>query len=259
MRGDDPADPVLGRLVTRGLQHALTGSGYAIVEGVDGPTCHLRFPGIEMTGDAMPGAIVEARTYADAGGRKRLSLATRSDLTVEAQITATVTTWFDQPLVARKPAASGGGFGAEARDAMEHPIDHLAGEGLARRQGERAVFARDLINTLRRQELNAATAKLSAETGLSHRPSAQGASVAGVFRQDDAPKAGIRREPELPAHEEIPARLPQRAGRTDHAMRPYQVVTMRSADIPVANPTNSPVVAPNSLKKRIDLSWHVVC
>ena len=131
MRGDDPADPVLGRLVTCGLQHALTGSGYAIVEGVDGPTYHLRFPGIEMTGDAMPGAIVEARTYADAGGRKRLSLATRSDLTAETQITATVTTWFDQPLVARKPAASGGGSvtrdvglaarGARGRDAYPRP------------------------------------------------------------------------------------------------------------------------------------------
>jgi hypothetical protein len=33
-----------------------------------------------MTGVAKPGAILETRAYDDAGGHKRLSLATRSDL-----------------------------------------------------------------------------------------------------------------------------------------------------------------------------------
>jgi len=66
---------------------------------------------------------------------------------------------------------------------MDRRIDHLAGEGLARRQGQRVVFARDLINILRRRELDAAAANLSAETGLPHHPSAEGEYVAGVFRQ----------------------------------------------------------------------------
>ena len=136
-----------------------------------------------MTGDATPGAIVEVRAYEDAGGRKRLALATRSDLTVEAQITANGATWLDRQLLAREPATSRGGFGAEVRDAMDRRIDHLAAEGLARRQGQRVVFARDLINTLRRRELDAAAARLSTETGLTHRPSAEGEYVAGVFRQ----------------------------------------------------------------------------
>src|SRR5712691_2686974 len=183
LHGDDPADPVLGRLVARGLHDELTGSAYAIVEGVDGRTHHVRFSDIEMTGDAMPGAIVEARAYEDAAGRKRLLLATRSDLTVEAQVTASGATWLDRQLLAREPATSGAGFGAEVRDAMNRRIDHLDGEGLARRQGQRVVFARDLLNTLRRRELEAAAAKLSAEAGLPHRPSAEGEYVAGTFRQ----------------------------------------------------------------------------
>src|SRR5882672_5787195 len=78
LHGDDPGDPVLGRLVARGLHDELTGSAYAVVEGVDGRTHHVRFSDMEMTGDAMPGAIVEARAYEDAAGRKRLLLATRS-------------------------------------------------------------------------------------------------------------------------------------------------------------------------------------
>src|SRR6516165_8557622 len=58
---DHPAEPVLGRLVTRGLDDELTGSAYAIIEGVDGRTHHVRFADIEIAGDAMPGAIVEVR------------------------------------------------------------------------------------------------------------------------------------------------------------------------------------------------------
>ena len=183
IHADAPADPVLGRLVQRGLDDELKGSAYAIVEGVDGRTHHLRFSDLELTGDARPGAIVETRAYEDANGRQRLSLATRSDLTIEAQILAPGATWIDRQLLAKDPALSGGGFGAEVREAMERRIDHLARNGMAERQGQRVVFARDLINTLRRQELEGAASKLSAETGLAHRPSAEGEHVSGIYRQ----------------------------------------------------------------------------
>ena len=183
LHGDDGGDPVLGRLVARGLHDELKGSAYAIVEGVDGRTHHLRFSDLEMTGDARPGAIVEARAYDDAGGRKRLSLATRSDFTIEAQVTASGATWIDRQLLAREPATGGGGFGAELRDAMDRRVDHLIEEGLARRQGQRVVFARDLLDTLRRRELDGVSSKLAAETGLAHRSSAEGEHVAGVYRQ----------------------------------------------------------------------------
>ena len=62
--------PVLGRLIGRGLHDELRGSAYAIVEGVDGRTHHLQFSDLEMTGDATPGAIVEARAYEDANRTK---------------------------------------------------------------------------------------------------------------------------------------------------------------------------------------------
>ena len=183
LHGDAVAEPVLGRLVARGLHDELKGSAYAIVEGVDGRTHHLRFSDLEMTGDARPGAIVEARAYEDAGGRKHLSLATRSDFTIEAQVTAPGATWIDRQLLAREPAISGGGFSAEVREAMDRRVDHLVEEGLARRQGQRVVFARELVNTLRRRELDEVASKLAAETGLAYRPSAAGEHVAGTYRQ----------------------------------------------------------------------------
>jgi hypothetical protein len=174
---------VVGRLVARGLHDELMGSAYAIVEGVDGRTHHLRFSDLELTGDARPGAIVEARAYDDAAGRKRLSLATRSDLSIQEQVGGQVATWIDRQLLARDQATYSAGFGAEVREAMERRIDYLVEEGLVRRQGQRIIFARDLLGTLRGRELTEVASKLAAETGLAHRPSAEGEHVSGIYRQ----------------------------------------------------------------------------
>ena len=183
LHGEVPTDRVLGRLVERGLHDELNGSAYAIVEGIDGRTHHIRFTDIEMTGDAAPGAIVEARAYDDAQGRKRLSLATRSDLSIKAQVTAPGATWIDRQLLARDSIMANSGFGSEVREAMDRRLDYLAGEGLARRQGSRVIFARDLLNTLRQRELDATVARLSAETGLPHNPSSDGERIVGVYRR----------------------------------------------------------------------------
>jgi type IV secretory pathway VirD2 relaxase len=183
LHGDQLADPVLGRLVERGLHDELKGSAYAIVEGIDGRTHHLQFTDLELTGDAAPGSIVEARSYEDANGRRRLSLAIRSDFTLQQQTTAPGVTWLDRQLVAREPVLTGGGFGAEVRDAMEARLEHLAGGGLVRRQGQRVLFARDLLETLRGRELDSAAAKIAAETNLGYRPSAAGDHIQGIFRQ----------------------------------------------------------------------------
>jgi type IV secretory pathway VirD2 relaxase len=183
LHGDDPGEPVLGRLAERGLHDELKGSAYAVVEGIDGRTHHLQFADLELTGDAVPGAIVEARAYEDAQGRKRLSLAIRSDLNLQQQITAPGATWLDRQLLTREPVVTGGGFGAQMRDAMDRRLEHLAGEGFARRQGQRVIFSRDLLDTLRRRELSDAAGKIAAETGLVFRPPAAGEHVAGVFRQ----------------------------------------------------------------------------
>ena len=52
LHGDAADEPVLGRLVARGLHDELKGTAYAIIEGVDGRTHHLTFSDIEVTGDA---------------------------------------------------------------------------------------------------------------------------------------------------------------------------------------------------------------
>jgi type IV secretory pathway VirD2 relaxase len=183
LHGDDGSEPVLGRLVERGLHDELKGTAYAIIEGIDGRTHHFVLSDLEMTGDAKLGAIVETRAYVDAGGRKRLSLAIRSDLTIEAQVSAPGATWIDRQILAEQSALGSRRFGAEVRDAMDRRIAHLVERDLARRQGQRVVFARDLINTLRSGEIDDAAARLSTDTGLAYRPSAEGEHVMGIYRE----------------------------------------------------------------------------
>lgn len=178
--------PIIGRLIDKGLHDELTGEAYAVIDGTDGRAHHVRFRGIEAFEHAPPtGGIVEVRRF---GGpqdeRPTLVLATRSDLDLRAQITAPGATWLDHRLVEREPMPlSMGGFGRETRDALQGRAEHLVDEGLARRQGQRIIVQRDLLTTLRRRELDAVGAKLSAETGLPHVKPADGEHVSGTYRQ----------------------------------------------------------------------------
>lgn len=174
--------PIVGRLVARGLDDELAGSAFAIVDGVDGRTHHLRFADLEWTGDAAPGAIVELRSWEGRDGAERLSLALRSDLPLADQLSARGATWLDRQLVAREPVA-GFGFGLEVRDAMKVRAAFLEAEGLARRQGGRLSLEPGLIETLRRRELDAARDAIAARSGLSHRPAAPGERMSGIYRE----------------------------------------------------------------------------
>jgi hypothetical protein len=176
--------PIVGRLIARGLSDELTEKAYAIVDGADGRIHHLTFPNMEATSDAVPGGIVELRCYADARGEERVALAVRSDLSLADQVKAEGATWLDRRLVERtETPLAHAGFGQEVREALSARIDYLAGAGLASRQGQRVTFARDLLATLRRRELDAVGAKLASETGRSNQPKTAGANVAGVYRQ----------------------------------------------------------------------------
>ena len=190
LAGETHGAPIIGRLVERGLDNELYGTAYAVVDGVDGRTHHIKLPDIEAAGDSAPGSIVELRAFEDAKGNRRAALATRSDLSIEAQTTASGATWLDRQLVARDPADLGGGFGLEVKQALEARADRLIQNGMARRDGERILFNRNLIGTLRQRELDALSDRLTAETGTSFQKSAAGEYVAGTYRQRFALASG---------------------------------------------------------------------
>jgi Protein of unknown function (DUF3363) len=183
---DSAASPIIGRLVDKGLHDELTGQAYAVIDGTDGRAHHVRFRDVEAFEHAPPiGGIVEVRRFGGADDqRPTLVLANRSDFDLARQVTAPGATWLDHCLVDREPMPlSMGSFGGEVRQAMAARAEHLADEGLRRRQAQRIILQRDLLDTLRQRELNAAGATLSAETALPHLKAAAGEHVAGTYRQ----------------------------------------------------------------------------
>ena len=184
LAGESLVTPIIGRLVDRGLDDELKGTAYAVVDGVDGRTHHIKLPDLDAAGDSAPGSIVELRHYEDAKGQRRVAIAVRSDLDIDRQITATGATWLDRQNIAREPAPlSDGGFGAEVRQALDRRAEHLIEQGFAERSGRRVIFTRNLIDTLRARELEALGEKLSAEIGQPFNRAGRGEYVAGSYHQ----------------------------------------------------------------------------
>ncbi len=191
LAGESLGAPIIGRLVDRGLDDELKGTAYAVVDGVDGRTHHIRLPDLDAASDGASGAIVELRRFEDGRGQQRVALAVRSDLAIEQQVTASGATWLDRQALSRAPTSlSEGGFGAEVREALERRADHLVREGLAERHSQRVTFAQDLIETLRRREVEALGEKLSAETGQPFSRAGTGEYVTGTYRQRFALASG---------------------------------------------------------------------
>jgi type IV secretory pathway VirD2 relaxase len=184
LAGESLDDPIIGRLVDRGLDDELKGTAYVVVDGVDGRTHHIKLPDLAAAGDSASGSIVELRKFDDARGQRRVAIAVRSDLDIERQVTAHGATWLDRQAIAREPAAlAGGGFGAEVRDAMDRRAEHLIEQRLGERHGQKVIFSRNLIETLRRREVEALGEKLAAETGRPFAKAAAGDYVAGTYQR----------------------------------------------------------------------------
>ena len=75
------------------------------------------------------------------------------------------------------------GFGGDAKQALQQRADFLAEQGLAERQGQRVILARNLLGALRNRELAQAGKDIAAETGLEHPLVADGQRVAGIYRR----------------------------------------------------------------------------
>ncbi|MEQ1516124.1 MAG: DUF3363 domain-containing protein [Usitatibacteraceae bacterium] len=191
LAGESLSDPIIGRLVDRGLDDELKGTAYAVVDGVDGRTHHIRLPDLDAAGDGVIGSIVELRKFDDARGNARAALAVRSDLVIEQQVIASGATWLDRQAVARTPVPLGsGGFGAEVQVALDRRAEFLVREGFGERQSGGVRFKPGLIETLQRRELEIFGKKLSEETGLAFEPSKPGDAVAGSYRQRFALASG---------------------------------------------------------------------
>jgi type IV secretory pathway VirD2 relaxase len=131
----------------------------------------------------VPADLPERGRQYDAQRLGGVTVEIKSHLPIERQARVIGATWLDQQLIGGGQGLGDLGFGAEAKQAMQQRSDFLAEQGLAERRGQRVILARNLLGTLRNRELAQAAKDIATETGLDHRPVADGQRVAGIYRR----------------------------------------------------------------------------
>lgn len=107
----------------------------------------------------------------------------KSHLPIERQARVIGATWLDQQLIGGGRGLGDLGFGRDTKQAMQQRAAFLVEQGLAQRSEHRVILARNLMGSLRTRELAQAAKQIAAETGLEHRPVADGQRVAGIYRR----------------------------------------------------------------------------
>jgi len=93
-------------------------------------------------------------------------------------------TWLDKQLVARSPEMiASTGLGSEIEVALRSRRQWLLEQGLAREQGGRIAYARNLLQTLERRELAEISARMTRETGLDYTETKPGDRITSTYRR----------------------------------------------------------------------------
>ena len=152
----------------------------------------------------MPAGLAERGGQHDAkrlGGGMAAEL--KSRLPIEQRARMIGATWLDQHLIGGGKELGDMGFGNEVKDALQQRADFLAERGLAEKRGQRVILSRNLLGIQRNRELTQVAKDTTAETGLEHRPVADGQRVVGIYRRnamlasrryamlDDGPRFGL--------------------------------------------------------------------
>ncbi|WP_447606041.1 DUF3363 domain-containing protein [Brevundimonas sp. M1A4_2e] len=173
------SDVVVGRVLARGQDDELRGTGFAVIDGLDGRVHHIT---LADAGAPEPRVDAIVRASPPSRGAHPMTV-TVSDLGLTGQITARGATWLDRRALDPNPLPEAGGFAGEVAVAREARIDRLAAEGLAERRGVGVRFASGLLQTLKAREIADVAERLRNETGLVFRPTAEGDEVSGVYRR----------------------------------------------------------------------------
>ncbi|HCW0413370.1 TPA: relaxase/mobilization nuclease and DUF3363 domain-containing protein [Pseudomonas aeruginosa] len=131
----------------------------------------------------VPDDLAERGRQYDAQRLGGVAVELKSHLPIERQARVIGATWLDQQLIGGGRGLGNLGFGGDAKQAMQQRADFLAEQGLAERRGQRVILARNLLGTLRNQELAQAAKDIAVETGLEYRPMVDGQRVAGIYRR----------------------------------------------------------------------------
>lgn len=131
----------------------------------------------------VPGDLPQRGRQYDTQRLGGVTVELKSHLPIERQARAIGATWLDRQLIGGGRKLGNLGFGSEAKQVMQQRADFLIEQGLAERRGQRVILARNLLGTLYNRELAQTAKNIATDTGLEHRPVADGQRVAGTYRR----------------------------------------------------------------------------
>ncbi len=131
----------------------------------------------------IPPDLTQKAQQHDARKTPGSAIELRSHLPIGQQVRAIGATWIDRQLVGDSRGLIDQGFGSEARSSMQNRINFLTELGLAERQGQRVILARNLLMTLRDQELALVGKTLQDQTGQTYRMLKDGQQATGIYRR----------------------------------------------------------------------------
>ncbi|MDY4313344.1 relaxase/mobilization nuclease and DUF3363 domain-containing protein [Pectobacterium actinidiae] len=131
----------------------------------------------------VPGDLPEQGRRHDVQRLGGVAMELKSQLPIERQARVIGATWLDQQLIGGGKGLGDLGFGGEVKNTLQQRADFLEEQGLSQRRGQRVILARNLLCTLRNRELAQAAKDIAADTGLEHRPVADGQRVVGIYRR----------------------------------------------------------------------------
>ncbi|MCY1294017.1 hypothetical protein D9M68_264210 [compost metagenome] len=131
----------------------------------------------------VPNDLLERGRQYDAQRLGGVAVELKSHLPIEGQARVIGATWLDQQLIGGGRGLGDFGFAGEVKQAMQQRADFLIEQGLAEKQGQRVILARNLLATLRDRELSSTSQAIATETGLIYRPLTDGQSVRGTYRR----------------------------------------------------------------------------
>jgi type IV secretory pathway VirD2 relaxase len=141
---------------------------------------------VERLGDGVwrvPSDLPERGMRHDQARLSGVQPAIRSHLPIERQVRALGATWLDEQLTRDARSPSSAGFGAVVARALDDRKMFLVEQGLAERQGQRLIIAKNLLAILRTRELAYTARSIEAETGLVYRATSEDSRVTGSYRR----------------------------------------------------------------------------
>jgi hypothetical protein len=106
-----------------------------------------------------------------------------SHLPVDKQVTTMGATWLDRTLVNGDMAIVDVGFGTVAKEALRKRVDFLIERGFAQRDGDGVNVSSNLLTELCERDLDSVAKAITAETGMSYQPLADGERATGIYRR----------------------------------------------------------------------------